>query len=50
MIKLGVIGLGIGKMHMQGIVRGGKAEIAAICDTNEELLKKTSEEIGRAHV
>ena len=29
MIKLGVIGLGVGKMHMQGIVRGGKAEIAA---------------------
>ena len=49
MIKLGVIGLGVGKLHMQGIVRGGKAEIAAICDTNEELLKKVAEEFRVAN-
>ncbi len=46
MLRIGVISLGIGKAHAEGIIRTGKAELAAICDIDEERLKKVAEELA----
>ncbi len=42
-LTVGVIGLGMGALHLKGAIEGG-AEIAYICDTNKELLDKVGEE------
>ena len=39
MLNIGVISLGIGKSHADGIVRSSKARLAALCDSGEEKLK-----------
>ena len=44
-LVVGVIGLGMGALHLKGAIEGG-AEIALICDTNPEKLAKTGEEYG----
>ena len=47
-IRFAVVGAGnFGGSHMRGIVKNSDiAEITAICDTNEEILKKRGEEFG----
>ena len=47
-VKFAVVGAGnFGGSHMRGIMSNADiAEIAAICDPNEELLKKRGEEFG----
>ena len=42
-LVVGVIGLGMGALHLKGAIEGG-AEIALICDTSEEKLNKVGEE------
>ena len=42
-LVVGVIGLGMGALHLKGAIEGG-AEIALICDTDPEKLKKVGEE------
>ncbi len=42
-IVVGVIGLGMGALHLKGAIDGG-AEIALICDTDKERLDKVGEE------
>ncbi len=42
---VGVIGLGMGALHLKGAIEGG-AEIALICDSNPEKLKKVGDEQG----
>ena len=42
-LVIGVIGLGMGSMHLQGAINCG-AEIEAICDTNPERLAKVGSE------
>lgn len=49
MLNLGIIGLGIGAQHADGIVNTGKATVAAICDTNEQTLEKFSKIYPDAH-
>lgn len=43
-LVVGVVGMGMGKAHAKAAKRYG-AEIAAICDTNEEKLHKVAEEL-----
>lgn len=42
-LVVGVIGLGMGALHLKGAIEFG-AEIALICDTDPEILKKVGEE------
>jgi len=46
MLNIGVISLGIGKSHADGIVRSSKARLAALCDIDEEKLKTRAAEYG----
>lgn len=47
MQKFGIIGMGIrGKMYASVISQNPNAEVRAICDTNEEVLKEMSEKYG----
>ena len=43
-IRFAVIGLGIGALHLDAIVHQKNAEIMAICDINEEILRKKTKE------
>ena len=45
-VKVGIIGLGIGKWHLDSFKQTKDAEIVALCDANEERLKKNGEEAG----
>lgn len=40
MIRLGIIGMGVGAYHADAVKNNQNAEIAAICDTDEAVLKK----------
>lgn len=44
-LVVGIIGLGMGKMHLKGAIEYG-AEIGAICDINEARLKAIGEELN----
>ena len=44
-IKVGVIGIGMGRLHMEGYAKDSRAEILAICDLN----KKEAEEFGEKY-
>ena len=46
MLNIGVISLGIGKAHADGIVRSSKARLAALCDIDEEKLNTRAAEYG----
>ena len=46
MLNLGIIGLGIGISHLRGAQQLANVRVKAICDTNEEKLKKTAETYG----
>ena len=41
-VRIGVIGLGIGKWHIEGYQQHPKAVVAAICDMNEERLHEVA--------
>lgn len=43
-LKVGVAGLRMGKDHIDGYLTHPRAEIAAVCDTNPEVLAKVAEE------
>jgi len=45
-IGVGVIGLGIGKLHLQGYSQSPNAEIVAVCDLIEEKTKKAAAQYG----
>lgn len=45
-IKVGVIGLGMGKAHLEGYSKIPEVEIIAICDINDSLLKKQAEKFN----
>ncbi len=42
-VRVAVIGLGIGKAHLEGYGRHPMAEVAALCDTDEARLKEQAE-------
>ena len=41
-IRVGVVGVGIGRTHLNGYAKLGNVQIAAICDLNEERAKQTA--------
>lgn len=45
-LRVGVIGLGMGKGHVKGYQSHPEAEVVAIADMNEELLKKVGDEFN----
>lgn len=46
-IRMGVVGLGgISNVHIPGILNSKDAELIAICDTNEELLRAVGDKYG----
>lgn len=45
-LRAAVIGVGVGKGHIQGYVNHPKADVAALCDINEELLSRIADEFG----
>ena len=46
MLKLGVIGLGIGRSHALAMMRSGKAKVVAICDIDPARMEKVAAELG----
>lgn len=44
-LVVGVIGLSMGKTHLEGVIASG-AEVGGICDINEELLNSVGEELN----
>ena len=44
--RIGIIGLGIGKWHLDSFKQTKNAEVVALCDANEERLKKIGAEAG----
>ena len=46
MLKLGIIGLGVGVSHLKGVLRISNATVKAICDTDPQKLKKVAEQYG----
>jgi predicted dehydrogenase len=44
MARMGVIGLGMGKYHLQGYQAYERSKVVAVCDLNEVLLRKVAEE------
>ena len=45
-LRMGVVGLGMGRGHMRGYQSHPKAELVAICDVDEERLNAVGEEEG----
>ncbi len=43
-VRVGVIGLGMGKVHLKNFHESPDAEVVAICDMNESLLEEMKEE------
>lgn len=43
-VRIGIIGLGWGKWHLDNFLKTDKAEVIALCDANEEQLKKLGAE------
>jgi predicted dehydrogenase len=47
-LRLGVIGLGMGRNHVRGYQAHPQADLVAVCDMNEELLQRMGDELGVA--
>ena len=45
-VKVGVVGLGMGRHHVKWFAQVPQAEVVAVCDANEELLKRQAAERG----
>lgn len=48
-LRVGVIGLGIGKSHAKGVKATEGAQLYALCDTNEEKLRSLAKELDVAN-
>jgi predicted dehydrogenase len=49
-IKAAVIGAGIGKYHIEGYQKSGKADVVAVCDVNEDAAKSVACKFGIPNV
>lgn len=49
-VRVGIIGIGIGRVHLQAYKKHPKAEVLALCDVREEETKKLAEEYGVPYV
>lgn len=48
-LRIGVIGLGIGKFHIEGYLKHPAAEVSAIADMDEKRLKEIGDQFNIAH-
>jgi predicted dehydrogenase len=50
-LRVAVVGLGMGKVHVRGYQSSGLAEVVAVCDANEALLARVGDEfkVGRRY-
>ncbi len=44
-IRIGVVGLGMGRVHIQNFQRSSKAKVQALCDLDSALLARTAREL-----
>jgi predicted dehydrogenase len=49
-IGVGVVGVGIGRLHIQGYMQCPEAQVLAVCDINEDRAAHTASEFGIPHV
>lgn len=49
-VRVGVVGVGIGSLHIQGYQRHPQAEVVAACDINEARAKQVAQEYGVPYV
>jgi predicted dehydrogenase len=49
-VNVGVIGLGMGRWHLQNYVKCANANVLALCDIDEARLQAAQAEFGAAHV
>lgn len=49
-VRVGVVGAGIGSLHIQGYQRHPQAEVVAVCDIDEERAQQVAQEYGVHHV
>ena len=49
-LGIGIIGVGIGHLHIQGYVKCPEAQVLAVCDVNEERARRVAAEFGIPHV
>lgn len=45
-VRVGIVGLGMGRIHLQALKSMEDVEVCALCDINEELLNSVGEEFG----
>ena len=45
-LRMGVVGLGMGQAHIKGYQDDGRAEVAALCDVNEQRLQGAAKTFG----
>lgn len=48
-LHVGVIGLGVGEMHVDGVLRHGGGRVQAICDQDEGQLQTVGERLAERH-
>lgn len=49
-IGVGVVGVGIGRLHIQGYIQCPEAQVLAVCDANEDRARRVATEFGIPHV
>jgi predicted dehydrogenase len=49
-VRVGVVGVGIGSLHIQGYQQHPQAEVVAVCDINEARAQQVAQEYGVPHV
>ena len=49
-LGVGIVGVGIGHLHMQGYAQCPDAQVLAVCDVNEERARRVAAECGVPHV
>lgn len=49
-VRVGIIGIGIGSVHLSAYKKHPKAEVLALCDVREEQTKRLAEEYGVPYV
>lgn len=49
-VRVGIIGIGIGRVHLEAYKKNPKAEVLALCDVREEEAKKLAEKYGVPYV
>ncbi len=49
-VRVAVVGLGMGRFHLQNLANSPNAEVVALCDINKERLNPAQQEFGVPHV